>query len=167
MAEPLDPFVNTAWCLVFSMIECGFDGTDPWWGQDFLHLKNLLAEKGLNMNPMRVEIDLDAPNVLSGPKAHELIGLLERQAGAALASYRHDTDRDVFYIGISDARQTCDMDEHEIFIFRATEDDTISAIVIPHYASYWLKNPEELERVLNDYVPGLGSDVAKQQSEEP
>ena len=49
--NPLDPFTNAVACLIYSMTERGITGNDPWWGQDFLHVKRLLEEKGINMDP--------------------------------------------------------------------------------------------------------------------
>ena len=60
--EPhIDPFVNSVWCLIFSMIERGVDGSEPWWGQDFLMVKRALEELGLNCDPNAVTLDVDAP----------------------------------------------------------------------------------------------------------
>lgn len=53
MKQP-DEFTNSVWCLIYSMIETGIDGSEPWWGQDFLHVKALLEAKGLNCNPERI-----------------------------------------------------------------------------------------------------------------
>lgn len=54
----IDPFVNSVWCLIFSMIERGQDGSDPWYGQDFLNVKRQLEEMGLNCDPNKVDYSL-------------------------------------------------------------------------------------------------------------
>lgn len=38
--------VNSVHCLIVSMIEQGYDGTESWFGQDFLHVRKLLESMG-------------------------------------------------------------------------------------------------------------------------
>jgi hypothetical protein len=47
----IDEFTNRVWCLIYSMRERGVTGDDPWWGQDFLRVQELLEAKGLNCDP--------------------------------------------------------------------------------------------------------------------
>ncbi len=49
----IDPFVNSVWALIYSMIERGVTGSDGWWGQDFLAVKRQLEEMGLNCDPSK------------------------------------------------------------------------------------------------------------------
>lgn len=46
-----DDFTNSVHCLIFSMIERGVTGDDPWWGQDFLSVKKALEGMGRGCDP--------------------------------------------------------------------------------------------------------------------
>ena len=46
-------FENKVWCLIYSMRERGYKGDDPWWGQDFLGVMQMLTAKGLNCDPAK------------------------------------------------------------------------------------------------------------------
>lgn len=50
-------FINAVWCLIFCMAERGHDGKDPWFGQEFLRVKELLEQMGFNCDPEKVEIE--------------------------------------------------------------------------------------------------------------
>ena len=55
MAKPKDEFVNSVWCMIYAMVERGVEGKDPWWGEDFLSVKQQLEEMGLNCDPSHNE----------------------------------------------------------------------------------------------------------------
>ena len=52
---PIDPFVNNVWALIYSMVERGVEGNDPWWGEDFRMVKRELEAMGLNCDPNKDE----------------------------------------------------------------------------------------------------------------
>ena len=52
----IDKFTQSVWNLVYCMVEVGYTGADPWWGQEFLRVRNLLEDRGL---PMPKEDDTD------------------------------------------------------------------------------------------------------------
>ena len=47
----LTPIEKAAWLLVFNMEEMGNTPKNPWWEQEYLGLKRLLEERGLNTDP--------------------------------------------------------------------------------------------------------------------
>ena len=64
--EVTPAFINSVHCLIFSMVERGIDGDDPWWGQDFRMVRRELEEMGLNTDPEKVIEEVD-------PVGHQII----------------------------------------------------------------------------------------------
>lgn len=50
-----DDFINAVHCLIYSMVELGYDGTESWFGQDFLHVKNHLERMGRSCVPKDID----------------------------------------------------------------------------------------------------------------